>query len=151
VTAWGYSWGNSWGNSWGLNRVEDAARSGYWRLFYYNLQAKANEERFAREAIVVGTKPVLITKKLVRKRNILEKKIATKSSKVRHIEVKRIVPGLLDDQLAILETLPEVPWDAINEFMFKIQFTSVAQCGILKTSEQGYRQHSEELLLLLAV
>ena len=38
---WGQTWGQSWGQSWGKTRIEEYARSGYWRLFYYQLQEKS--------------------------------------------------------------------------------------------------------------
>jgi len=38
VSIWGLTWGLSWGNTWGLTRVEESARSGYWRLALYQLQ-----------------------------------------------------------------------------------------------------------------
>ena len=40
VSAWGSAWGLSWGNSWGLTRIEESAKSGYWRLYFYQLQEK---------------------------------------------------------------------------------------------------------------
>ena len=41
MSSWGLSWGGAWGNSWGKTRVEESARSGHWRLFYYQLQEAA--------------------------------------------------------------------------------------------------------------
>ena len=40
ANAWGNAWGLSWGNSWGLTRIEESAKSGYWRLYFYRLQEK---------------------------------------------------------------------------------------------------------------
>ena len=40
ASAWGSAWGASWGNSWGTTRIEESARSGYWRLYFYQLQEK---------------------------------------------------------------------------------------------------------------
>lgn len=39
MSAWGPSWGPAWGSSWGY--AEQSARSGYWRLFFYNMQEEA--------------------------------------------------------------------------------------------------------------
>lgn len=56
---WGYSWGNTWGSVWGLTRVEESAKSGYWRLYFYQLQekmlqldlSKVTESKAVKEAI----------------------------------------------------------------------------------------------------
>ena len=40
LNAWGKAWGTAWGNSWGANVTPNPqdGRSGYWRLFFYQLQ-----------------------------------------------------------------------------------------------------------------
>jgi len=47
MNSWGLSWGLSWGGTWGLTRIEESARSGYWRLALYQLQEEWLNKRKA--------------------------------------------------------------------------------------------------------
>ena len=59
ASAWGSAWGASWGNSWGTTRIEESARSGYWRLYFYQLQEKVLKLDLSE--VKLGKKPIIDT------------------------------------------------------------------------------------------
>lgn len=44
-SSWGNSWFNSWKSSWGRLEDNKDGRSGYWRLFYHQMQEEALKEK----------------------------------------------------------------------------------------------------------
>lgn len=92
-TAWGGAWGSSWGSSWGESRAVEYAHSGYWRLFYYNLQEQALE---ARNKLSVVSAPY-------------KKPIAPVKSSTRQLVQRRSLSKIVDNTEGEASTEPCIP------------------------------------------
>ena len=136
--SWGGAWGASWGVSWGLTPVEEYARSGYWRLFYYQLQEKSLQAKAAEIARSVKAAP---------------------TAKVRLIKPKPVKPRTqvapLPQKLALLQpfrrsTRP-LP-SSIFDFSLQYEFTLPAKrdkVTILPVREPALDGSDDDVLLLL--
>lgn len=92
-SAWGGAWGSSWGSSWGESRAVEYAHSGYWRLFYYNLQEQALE---ARNKLSVVSAPY-------------KKPIAPVKSSTRQLVQRRSLSKIVDNTEGEASTEPCIP------------------------------------------
>ena len=138
IGCWGGAWGASWGVSWGLTPVEEYARSGYWRLFYYQLQEKSLQAKAAEIARSVKAAP---------------------TAKVRLMKPKLIKPRTqvapLPQKLALLQpfrrsTRP-LP-SSIFDFNLQYEFTLPAKrdkVTVLPVREPALDGSDDDVLLLL--
>ena len=149
MNAWGSSWGSAWGSSWGMTRIEESARSGYWRLYFYQMQEEAlNKQR----APKLHTKTPTV--RLVRAPTPRLRKLGNgaaypqTSAKPRLNRVNRVFAqpqGSTEEQPNYLVLL----WQLTDTLRFTLAPTH-AIVALSTTERQDYAEETSLLLLLAA-
>lgn len=152
-SSWGTSWGTSWGASWGDvgQPVELSARSGYWRLFYTNMQAAANAARATKNSPSDAAAPVLTSEQAPKPQAgklTAKNKAATSKPKLKPQLRKQSKPVLLVVPQPFGGLPPEVPWSLVYSPLYEISFTSTEKRDIVEAPVKY--GHEEAILLLLA-
>lgn len=136
---WGQSWGASWGQSWGKTRIEEYARSGYWRLFYYQLQEKSLQSKTDEDPPPPRVEP-----------SIKVKFVKSETARTR----ARVIPE--PEKLVLLKSTeyrPEPLPLSIFDLGFQPEFTFLAKHDkVVKPSvreEASNDSNDDDLLLLL--
>ena len=135
VDCWGGAWGAVWGQSWGKTRIEEYARSGYWRLFYYQLQEKSLQSRTNEDKVEPSVKVRFVKPETARTR-------------------ARVIPE--PEKLVLLKSTeyhPEPLPLSIFDLGFQPEFTFLAKHDkVVKPSvreEASNDSNDDDLLLLL--
>lgn len=153
MNAWGLSWGGSWGNSWGKTRVEESARSGYWRLFYYRLQEAAlKQPANETQSKAVVAKPQVVELRTVKNR-IASKRKATIQLVETPLEECPVPRKKLFKAPAVVPSIPisDLSWvfSVLAEYCFTLPTKRSILKPLIKVIDR-VEQDNTRLLLLLA-
>lgn len=151
--AWGSSFGVSWGNSWGY--AANSARSGYWRLFFYQMQEEALKKDGEGKKKAENTTTLRDTVDLVS----VENKVSPSKDKRESRREKGAEPTIIPFKTRPIHSLTTI-YDALFKIpalpelgAVKIQTQQLIEKVIQlheECSRRRKRRRDEEMLLLLA-
>lgn len=156
LNAWGKAFGVAWGNSWGASSVtpETTGRSGYWRLFFTQLQEQALQQKTATSE----PKPLKHIHKVVQNKDgsatvILGEKLGVKPVVTKQTQdtVDNTVKLSIPEQVDIRQTTqPYVMRTMAIHYQIQRLFTEWNISGIIREQSRAEAELDDILLLLVA-